>query len=254
MINMIKADLFRMKKSRLLIIFLLATIGTYMISVLTRLPGGISLGMPVSFSEDSKLDVRMMGFNFTWYYLMIMPVYMIVTADFGEKTVKNTISSAISRKKYFMVKYFSALIFNTAVFLLVNVLFWLVNSAVNGSKYSTDFGGFIKIVLYQLPVIAAVTGFFILIAFLVKRTAAFNALTIILPLGFTLVALTMYGIKATKAFAEKTVLKYELGYMLNQIAKNEDRTYINVCMLMGAAVILLTFMSGYHIFTKKEID
>lgn len=254
MLNMIKADLFRMRKSKGLYIFFAVIAIIYVIPLLSKKPGGINLGSPISFDENTKLDIQMMAYNFSWYFLMIIPVFMIVTADFGEKTIKNTISSAISRKKYFIVKYAFAELFNIGFFVFTNILFWLLNSVKNGTEYSTGFSAYIKVVMLQLPVIAAISGVFVLLTFILKRTAAYNAVTIVTPLAYTMVALILYEIKSTRSLAEKTVLKIELGSVLNKIAVNDDHEFVAGSMLAGAVILALSFMVGYLLFTRKEID
>ena len=254
MFNMIKADFYRMSKSKGMYIFWISIVLTYCISLFSKMPGGISLGMPVNFSEGTKLDIRQMGMNFTWFFLLIIPVYVIVTADFGEKTVKNTITSAISRKKYYLVKTVFAEVFSVASFLGCNILFYLLNSLKNGSAYTSDFPAFFKVVLLQLPVMMAVVAAMILIAFLVKKTAAYNAIVIVTPLVYTLIAITFYSIKSTKAFAEKFLLKYEVGYMLNRLADNESRKYVNGSFIICAIVFIFSLIAGYMLFTKREID
>ena len=54
MFNMIKADVYRMNRSKGMIIFWLCIIGTYLIPLISRMPGGVSLGMPVSFASFTR--------------------------------------------------------------------------------------------------------------------------------------------------------------------------------------------------------
>ena len=254
MFNMIKADVYRMNRSKGMIIFWLCIIGTYLIPLISRMPGGVSLGMPVSFADDAKLDVRMMGMNFTWFFLLIIPVFVIVASDFSEKTIKNTISSAISRKKYYFVKIVTAELFCIGSFLMGNIVFYFINRLVNGEKYSSDFGKLLKVLFKQLPIITAIVSLFILVAFLVKRTAAYNAITIVTPIVYTLIAVMLYEIKGTKTFAENTLLKYEIGYMLNRLADTCSISYRNQCIGAGLLISIASLLVAYLVFTEKEID
>ncbi len=231
-----------------------ALIIVYSITLFSKKPGGISLGMPVTFADDAKLDVRMMGMNFTWLFLLIIPVYVIVTADFGDKTVKNTISSAISRKKYYFVKTAFAESFAVFTFLGVNILFYFINRAKNGMDYSSDFSVFFKVVLVHVPVIMMITAVLIFVAFLLKKTAAYNAVTIVAPLAYTLLAITLYSISSTKSFAEKILMKYEIAYMFNRLADNCSSSYRNVSFAMSFGVFAVALVAGYLLFTKREID
>ena len=254
MFNMIKADLYRMSKNKGMILFFIFIIIDYSISLFAKMPGGLSFGMPAVFGENAKLDVRMMGMNFTWFYLLIMPVFVIITADFGEKTIKNTISSAISRKKYYAVKVVFAEIVTVVSFLGANVLFYILNSVINGEDYSSEFSVFFRIVILQLPIFMAVTAVLTLVAFWVKRIAAYNSITIITPIVYTLIALTMYNIKTTQKLAEDFLLKYEVGYMLNQIAADCGKTYLGQCIVGSSVMGVLALIAGYMLFTKRELD
>ena len=254
MFNMIKADTYRMSKNIGIKVFFASLIIVYSISLFTKMPGGISLGMPVTFADDAKLDVRMMGMNFTWLFLLIIPVYVIVTADFGDKTVKNTISSAISRKKYYFVKTAFAEFFALFTFLGVNVLFYFINRVKNGTDYSSDFSVFFKVVLVHVPVVMMITAVLILVAFWLKKTATYNAVTIVAPLAYTLLALTLYSINSTKSFAENVLMKYEIGYMFNRLADNCSSSYRNVSFAMSFGVFAVALIAGYLLFTRREID
>ena len=51
-----------------------------------------------------ELDTDIMAENGNFYYIIIVLVIIVVTCDFSNKSVKNTLSSAISRKKYYISK------------------------------------------------------------------------------------------------------------------------------------------------------
>lgn len=254
MINMIKADLYRMLKSRGMWFFWGALALTYLVTLVYKQAGGINLGEPSLDSSAYKMDVQMVAHNFTYYYLFIIPVFCIITADFSAKTIKNTITSAISRKQYFITKFTFTELFHIAVFLLCNLLFYPVNRVVNGTDYASSFSAFLKPVLLQLPLIIGFTALFILLAFVLNKASLFNSITIIAPLLYATVSLVLYGIKGTKDFAEKILLKYELNYMLQLLATDCTAKYRNTCLLVGVGLTILSFLLGYLWFTHHEPD
>ena len=113
---------------------------------------------------------------------------------------------------------------------------------------------FTKVLVKQLPVVIAIVSLFILVAFFVKRTAAYNAITIVTPIVYSLIAVTFYEIKVTKDFAEKTLLRYEVGYMFNRLADKCSYTYRNQCIIASLLISIAALFMAYVLFTKKEID
>lgn len=253
MINMIKAELYRMTKTKGFYLFWGVMLISYLITIIYKQEGGISLGAPIVTDNSLKMDVRMVSWNFTYYYLFIIPVFTTVCSEFSNHTYKNTISSAISRKTYYFSKYFFILVYTLLSFSLLNFAFYAANRLVNGSEYSSSLGRFAKSVAVQLPVMAAIISLFIFIAFAVKKGAVFNSVTIISPILYTTLGLVLYGIKDTKAFAEK-MLTCEISTIIMRVAKETSGSFTAKCMAGSALVIILSALFGYVIFTKREID
>lgn len=254
MINMLKADVYRLTRSKGTLFFWLIILLTYAISICTKSAGGISLGAPMPDVEGIKMDIQQVSKNFTWYYLFIFPVYTIVAAEFSEKTYKNTITSAISRRAYFLSKYCFTQLYSILSYLVSGIAFYLLNLAINGTDYASSFGEFMKPTLLQLPVLLAVTSLFICLAFLFRKAAVFNAVTIVTPLLYVTLSLILYGIESTREFATDYMLKYEIGGMLSELAAGSSASYRNDCMLISAVVLAVSIAIGYLSFTKMELD
>lgn len=253
MFNMIKADIYRLVRSVGIYIFLLVILGTYSISIATKSAGGVALGMMPQFAPEIKIDIKQMGFNFTWFFVFIIPVFVILLSDFSEKTIKNTVSSAISRKKYFLTKAAMIELFVVVSFVFINLLYYATNRLINGEKYSSDFSDFFMVILKQLPIFLFIGAVFIALAVIVKRAAAFNAIAITAPIAYTTIALILFAIKATKKFAEKVLLEYDINYMVAQMASGATETYRNTCLTGACIGTVLALVLGYWLFTKREI-
>ncbi len=252
MLNMWKADLYRMVKGKGFWLFWLLTLITFAISIGTKSPGGISLGAGLP-DTDVKLDVAMAAKNYTFYFLCLLPVFSIVVADFGEKTWKNTISSVISRKSYFISKCSLALGYVALVYVIANIGFYVGNRLVNGEEYASTTGTFLKAVFRQLPLFLGVYAVLLLLAFVVKKAAAFNAIVLIFPFIYTAVALTVYE-TVSKSFAEKYLLKYELESSLGKLAVLQDNLYFRNCTILGCGCIVVSLILGYRIFIGTEVE
>ena len=253
MINMMRAELYRLTKSKSFYVFWIGSVLTFLISVIYQSPGGISFGAPLDYSDDIKLDIVQTAMNFTFYFFLIIPVFCIISSEFSEHTIKNTITSAVSKKKYFTAKYVFTLVYSLLSFLTVNILFYIVNRIVNGENYSSPIGEYAKALFGQFPLFIAIVSVFIFLAFLFRKGAAFNAVTIITPIVYTTVSLVLFGIGGTKKTAEK-LLSYEISTMISRLAIGCTDSYRAKCYIGCAAVTVLSFVLGYVLFTKRELE
>ena len=257
MINMFKADLYRSIKSKGMFFLILAVIATFLASIFLHEPGGIRIAG--AFREDAKLkfDIQQIALNFSYFYFFIIPVYVLISSEFGEKTIKNTITSAISKRKYYISKYLFTVMLCDVVFVLGNLMFYVVNMLVNDGKYVSDFGFFFGKLMLQLPIITAVVSLFVCLAFVIKKGAVFNALTIVFPILYMSIAAFIVGSaknEKVRDFVFDYFLKYEVSKMLNDVVIWKNAAYRNECWLICAIAIAVTFVLGYLSFTKREID
>ena len=82
MINMMRAELYRLTKSKSFYVFWIGSVLTFLISVIYQSPGGISFGAPLDYSDDIKLDIVQTAMNFTFYFFLIIPVFCIISSEF----------------------------------------------------------------------------------------------------------------------------------------------------------------------------
>ena len=110
-----------------------------------------------------------------------------------------------------------------------------------------------KAVKETLGSIAGIIAYSILfVAFLVKRTAAFNALTIMGPMIYFSIAMVIYQI-GSERFVEKYLLKYEFSTQLSGVISWSGE-YVQICTVLGVVLLITSFAAGYAAFTKLEID
>lgn len=257
MINMIKAELYRLTKSKGIYIFWILTAAVYGIAIAIREEGGIFLGAalddPQLLTAVRKLDILQMSSNFTFYYLLLMPVFVVIASEFSEHTIKNAITSSISKGQYFIYKFVFALIFSLICFTAANYLFYIVNRLVNGDDFSSPIGEFSKAFFMQLPMFAAIISAFIFIAFFLKKGAAFNAVTMIFPFAYTMVGSVMIGIEGSKKAGE-ALMKHDLSVMIKGLTLGVSNSTRNEYYIICAVVTVVSFTLGYLSFTKSEIN
>ena len=253
MINMFRAELYRLTKSRGFWFFWIASLAVSLITIAYKSPGGVSFGASFNYDPKLKMDIVQLGMNFTYYFLLIIPVYCLISAEFNEHTIKNTISSAISKKMYYVSKFIFCMVYSVLSYVVACYAFYFLNRVINGSKYSSSFGKFSEALFRQLPVIAGVVAVFIFIAFLFKRGAALNSVTIITPIVYTTVSLTLFGIKSTKSAAEH-MLKYEVSTIFSSLAAGCTDSYRTRCYMAIAIISAASAVLGYLVFSKRELD
>ena len=130
MINIIKSDLYRIFKGKTIYITLAIVIIIGIVSCVGMSSGyiGVSTGSKLtSFDKETtialngannlieyrniikshgsfELDRQIIGQNGNLYYLFIVIVVISLSTDFSNKSIKNTLSSAITRKQYYLSK------------------------------------------------------------------------------------------------------------------------------------------------------
>lgn len=260
MINMMKADLYRMSKSKGILFFWLFTIFIYSISIISKSYGGITLEGMYDLPENIKIDIGQLTMNSTFYFLLIMPVFGVITSEFGEHTLKNTISSSVSKRLYFMSKFLFSLLYSTVSFALANYIYYAVNRLVNGSEYSSVLKDFTKAFLTQLPIFIAVISIFSMLAFLLRKGAIYNAVTISAPIVCTMISQLMMSIDTEKEFLKKIrdfgikSVSYGVETMSARIIFDTSDDYRSNCYIICITVIVFSFLLGYFSFSKRELD
>lgn len=280
MINMIKADLYRITKGIGLYVAIIVMILTTTISVCIKEPGYIG-NTQVSISEEDMETIseaseagivevienfrterdaqqkkgfvrEILGANINLYYMMIILVFVILMADFSNKTIKNTITSAYSKKKYFISKismiYISAIIFIT----LANLFAYTLNFIINEKEYTEPIKNTLEVTLYQLPMLLGIVSLLIFFGFLFKKSALFNAVAISFVMLFQIIMATLCSLTESEALSE-FMSKYELQSALKMLSTLPDTKYIITCAAIGFAEIIVFSVLGYAVFKKSEI-
>lgn len=282
MFNMIKADSYRITKNiafyiAAAIIFALAAVSIYLVSPGTigqANIGDISTAQysqetpldDISFeemqdltpkdmrkimleTENYELDREILAMNMNLYYCFIFIAALIITVDFSSGSAKNTLSSAISRNKYFISK--TAIVFGICIFLffLNTYVVYFGNMIFNSGKVSSDLWTVTKVSLLQLPPMLALMSILTGIAFAVRKTAVYNMITIPLVMVFQLILGVLIKIFDLKS----KIADFELQIMIGKLSADpSDKYIIQSCIV--CTVIIIAFLSlGYASFRKSEI-
>lgn len=200
-------------------------------------------------AEGYKLDRDILTANINLYYFFIFIVVMTLTVDFSGCSVKNTLSSAISRNRYYFAKLSFISICSTVILFLHTYVIYFANIIFNNKNLASDLGTVTKITLMQLPPMLALASVLTGIGFMVKKTAVFNTITIPLILIFQILlnfAAAIFKIK-------EDYLYYEFQLMVGKLANNPSSSYVLYSYLICVIVIIVMNLLGYLSFKKAEI-
>lgn len=281
MFNMIKSDLYRIFHGKGIYIAFLLVIFMFVISVHglstvhigntgiykdlksnlvvsseieEKLANTQSFGESRKILEEAKihyaLDREIVGGNINLYYVLIIIVAVILTVDFSNSTIKNTLSSAVSRKKYYFSKLFTCFIVGTILILLNDYGTYFFNLIWNGSNFSSNFIDFTKLVFSQFPLFYGIISLLICISTISRKTAIYNGITIPFIMGFQL----LISFLATLLHIDvMDILQYEAQIIFVNLATNPTTTYIINCCLLGLGYMIIFNLIGYYTFQKAEI-
>lgn len=282
MINMIRADFYRLIRSKgfyvaILILLIIIGLNIYIVQPFYIGLSGAALSAEVSEdihselddmsleerqylsvsdyreimlkSEGYKLDKDILASNINLYYFFIFIIVVCVTVDFSSGSIKNTLSSAISRQKYYFAKLGFISICCTVLFFLNTYIVYFANILFNNENLTSSLETVTKISLLQLPPMLALASILTGIGFMVKRTAVFNTITIPLIIVFQVVlnlAVAMFKMNEEYLF-------YEFQLMLGKLTINPSVSYVLRSYLVCTAVIIVFNVLGYLSFKKAEI-
>lgn len=278
MLNIIKSDLYRVFKGKsiyvaIIIILILASVSCFSMS-----PGHI--GMTTSSAEqplikdeeilnqvyetDSILETRklmkeygaypldkaQLGANANLYYFFIIVVVIVLVTDLSNSTAKNTLSSAISRKKYYMSKLITCIVLGTFLVLVNNYGSYLINLIMNGKEFSAGILEITKLTILQLPILYGIISMLVCIGFCFRKTGTFNSITI--PL-IIVMQLFIMGCSSLFHLDANNILNYEFQYIISNLITNPSNTYILKTLILAVFYIVIFNVIGYSVFKKTEI-
>ncbi len=200
-------------------------------------------------SGGFALDRQILAVNANLYYIFIFIIAIAITSDFSSNAAKNTLSSAISRGRYFVSKVIFVNIFCVLLFLINNFGMYFLNIIFNGSKFSSDISVIAKITLMQLMPILAFISIQTALAFILRRAALFNTAVIPLLMVFQLV---LAFVQAMTGFKEG-YMRYELQAMISSFAAEPSRQFVINGSLVCLAIIVLCYLLSCGFFKKAEI-
>lgn len=277
MMNIMRADLYRIFRGIGIYAAIIMIVVMASVSVVMREPGYVGIASDVTYDgeeiqdindmsaediaalrterneEEKKAFVReVLASNVNLYYPLIIIVFVLLMSDFSNHTIKNTLTSAISKKKYYMFKWLQVLLFAGLFIIISNLFVYVLNFLVNGREYTENIINTLKVTLLQMPMLLGAVSLLTMLGFLLKRAASFNAVAIPLIMLFQIIMMVVYKLTKSKLL-EKFMSSYELQAALGKLAFFPEKKFVLICTCIGFLEILLTSVLGYLVFKKSEI-
>ena len=278
MLNIIKSDLYRVFKGKSIYIAIIFILFLASVSCFSMSPGHIGITtsseeQPLIQDEEIlkqvyetnsifetrnlmkeygayPLDKAQLGANANLYYFFIIIVVIVLVTDLSNSTAKNTLSSAISRKKYYFSKLITCIGLGTFLVLINNYGSYLINLIMNGKEFSAGFLEITKLTIIQLPILYGIISMLVCIGFCFKKTGTFNSITI--PLIIVIQFIIM-GAATLFHFDGSNILNYEFQYIIGNLISNPSNTYIIKTLVLAIFYIIIFNTIGYRVFRKTEI-
>jgi ABC-type transport system involved in multi-copper enzyme maturation permease subunit len=269
MLNIIKADLYRILRGKgfyITIILLLAfiilqtsassvgTIGVYMTyeedmdtgTIISEDGGKLFTGMSATFEMMSVTD--------TLLFFILPFIIFIGSADFSAGTAKNVLANGMPRIKYYLSKLILSCIFCIAVLSLNVILPVVVGTIKNGFGGTLDIGYVGKLArpfLSQLFICIAVTCVGVFFVFATKRTAAVNGAYIAFYFVPILTLFTIVQFNSNLEF----LYNYDISLNIRKLILIDllDSADIIRAFAIGAFYIIASTIGGILLFKKSEV-
>ena len=278
MINMIKSDLYRIFRGKSIYVAIIIILVLASVSCFSMSPGHIGIAsasieqtdydndelLEKVYETDSIIETRqimkeygafpldkaLLGANANLYYFFIIVVVVVLVTDLSNSTAKNTLSSAISRKKYYFSKLITCLGLGTFLALINNYGSYIMNLIMNGPAFSTGLLEITKLTILQLPIFYGIISLLVCIGFCFKKTGTFNSITIPLIMGIQLIVI---GISTLLRLDATNILNYEFQYIIGNLVSNPTNAYILKTVGLAIFYIIIFNLIGYRVFKKTEI-
>ena len=282
MLNMIKADFYRIVRSKAIYLAVALMLMMLAVDIYTVEAGNLGVQLSVDTGDNAErnrepmqtddgaqisslsmkdyrnvklkmpgyaLDQDVLACNLNLYYLFIFVAAVAVSADFSGSCVKNTLSFAIDRRKYFLSKFLFVMLCCVALLFVNTYVMYFGNLLCNGSHFASDLGNVTRITLLQLPPMLALAGILTGFAFLFRRMAVFNAVAI----PFIMVAQVLFHFLSFVLKLPEETMYYELQVMIARLSMEPSRPYLLRSYVVCGGLILLFGAAGWLSFRKTEI-
>ena len=257
MMHIIRADLYRFRKSKVMFGISIGFLIILTVGNLTAIRGegkvmiisdALWLNQANYAVKGSKIILEILkGSNILVFFLIPIVLHVFVS-DFTFQTIKNTVSYKYSRIKIYLAKFITCsllvLLLVTSYIVYALVLKLLFNN-MKGAIYVSDIVQAIKIVSLQFPIYVGIIGIILLIGTLFQNGTLVTVITILyLIYNTTLIHMIKW---ANFAKVEPITCLDKAAY-LSSLKTHEIVQIIGIGLLM----LICSVSIGAYIFSQKD--
>lgn len=260
MLNIMKADLYRIFRSKGVYITTILFLAFVILQVAASSIGRIGVSTDIMPMPDIfKLTGRAAAFvtmNIVDNYLyFILPFIIFIAAvDFSSGAVKNVLATGMSRVELYFSKLILSFVFAFMLLILNIVVSIITATIING--FGGDFNiefirSILKVFLPQVFLVFAVVSMGIFLVFVTKKTAAVNGFYI----AFCMVPMLLVFILSTRWADAFKMLDYELITNMRLMGSIGGATTTEMvrAYILSAVYITVSTVGGLMIFKRSEI-
>jgi ABC-2 type transport system permease protein len=272
MLNVIKADLYRLFRSKGFYITMILAIVYIILQTAASSTGGVMVMVgdgPVSVADSegnilysnippaftgSTAPFHMMNNTDTLLYFLLPFIVFIAAADFSTDTVKNVLANGMSRVKYYLSKLVLSCIF-CVILLLAQTVFSIITATVlrgfDGTFDIEFIGRLVRPLSAQLFMCLSVVCMGIFFAFITKRTAAVVGTYIAFCMVPLMLMIILFLINNSLEF----LFRYDVISNIRMLASIDlaETADIIRAFAIGGVYILASTIGGIALFKRSEI-
>ena len=257
--NIIRADLYRIFKSKGVYITSAVFLGLLFLTLFTNGTIGVGTGI----MPESLGDLSVTGANAPFIameeadlllYFMLPLVIFIACADFSSGTVKNVLSSGVSRSKYYASKLLLSCVFCVVLITAKVVIATASATLIHGfgGVFGIDYAvSVLKPFLMQLFLLISATCVCVFLVFTTKKTAAVNGIYI----AWAFVPILILSMLMDVSENAVELMHYDLTLNIKAFANFTARTSedISRALIICGFYILASTVMGIVLFNRSEI-
>lgn len=258
MLNLIRADIYRLFRSKGFYIMLGLLVGYILLSVLSEGYGtsGVKLDEIIAMQKESgaaewtgRNTLITMSMQVSFLLYALLPVFVLTTGfDLSRQTYKNLLTAGVSRGKFFFSKYLAFLVMTLLLFVIYYGLSFTAATVKSGmGTIDSDFiEELLRTIGIQFLCIQGNFAFALFILFLSFSNIAAVLTGIFVPIITSILLLLLPKIDAIRYFA------FQFNIDGAWMAKMPEHYWVKVA---GASLVTIAVccLGAYHVLKQKDL-
>lgn len=257
MMNIIKADFFRLRKSKVLFGIIVGIVSILLFGNLLAMQGDGKMTLmsdtqglnEVNYAiKGSKVMVELLKGSGVLMFFVLPIVLNVFISDFKFNTVKNIVGYKYSRK----LIYFSKLILCSLLAIVLPMVYVVIGLILNlafnqmaGAVNISDFVNVIQVILVQAPIYIGFVGVMLLIGILFQS----GTVTIITTIVYqTAILLVVALFKTIDISSYEPVTCLDKAAYLASLGSND----VFQILLVGVVMIVASILCGSYLYERKD--